>query len=383
MYGNYPSGFGHPTNFRILDVPLSARKLMWACHRYYAVEFHTWAPLPEDEDRLRFARILIEAPDGTTEDTVREAALAVRAVLANVQLHAIPIPDGRAGMALWIPFADAPQAELLRGWLHRLCGRIVAEHPKLVSVERYSRAQGRALLHVSSNARGRFSAMPYSLRGAPELPVCAPFDWSEIATIANGDITAANFCARLEAHGDLFAQQAAHLADQRFVDAQRRVMLAVPASDDPAQAHGHMVSAAIEILSDGRVRTAEQIFVEAMERKLIPPTATKKYVYTALIEFIARQIGHGRKPPFVQTPDRSFRINEPPDDWPDLTPQPQHAIDAKTQALIDRLSATAVGDDPTAFELAVCDAFAHLGFATTHLGGNKAADNRRLQPRQP
>ncbi|TAM74562.1 hypothetical protein EPN44_10840, partial [bacterium] len=255
VYGNYPAGFGHPTNFRILlDVPLSARKLLWACHRYYAVEFHTWAPLPDDENRLRFGRILIEAPEGTTQETVREAASAVRAALAGVQLQAIPILDGRAGMALWIPFADAPQAELLRGWLHQLCGRIVAEHPKLVSVERYSRAEGRALLHVSSNARGHFSAMPYSLRGAPDLPVCAPFDWSELATIANGDMTAANFAARLETHGDLFAQQCAQLADQRFTGAQPRVTLTAPASDDPAQAHGHMVNAAIEILSDGKVR---------------------------------------------------------------------------------------------------------------------------------
>ena len=33
VYGNYPSGFGQPTNFRILRVPLSARALLWACHR--------------------------------------------------------------------------------------------------------------------------------------------------------------------------------------------------------------------------------------------------------------------------------------------------------------------------------------------------------------
>ena len=374
IYGNYPSGFQQPAHYRILDVPLSERKILWACHRYYAVEFHTWAPLPGDEDRLRFARILIEAPKGTAQDTVREAAIAVRAALAEIQLDAIPLLNGGTGIALWVPFADAPLAQPLRTWLHQLCARVVAKHPRLVTTEPNSHADGRAHLQVSSNARGRFSAMPYSLRGEPDFPVCTPIDWSELATVANGSITAQTIAARLHARGDLFAQQAARLAGQRFADAQPRVTLAAPSSHDPAQAHGHMIAAAIEILGDGKVRSADEILTAALEHKLVPPNTTKKYVYAALIEYIARQIGHGRKPAIVQTPERRFRINEPPDDWPDLAPQPQHTVDAKTQALMDRLSATAVGDDPTAFELAVCDAFAHMGFATTHLGGNKAPD---------
>ncbi|TAM74552.1 hypothetical protein EPN44_10990 [bacterium] len=148
------------------------------------------------------------------------------------------------------------------------------------------------------------------------------------------------------------------------------------ANTAPWQARGHMITAAIDVLGDGKVRSADQILAAALERQLVPPATNKRYVYTALIEYITRQLGHGRKPAIVQTPDRRFRINEPPDDWPDLDPQAhaQPAIDAPTQALMDRLDATAAGSDPAAFELAVCDAFAHLGFAATHLGGDKAPD---------
>ncbi|MDE2573526.1 MAG: hypothetical protein KGM44_13510 [bacterium] len=375
VYGNYPSGFGHPAHFRVLGVPLSARALLWACHRYYAVEFHTWAPLPHDEDRLRFARILIEAPQGTTADTVCEAASAVRAALADAGVDAIPLLGGITGMALWVPFADAPHAEAARAWLHRLCGRVVAKQPRLVSTEPNSHADGRAHLHVSSNAPGRFSALPYSLRGTPSLPVCTPIEWKELATVHNGSVTAASFAERLAARGDVFAHQAQRLSHQRFAAAQERLIVAAPASA-PSQAHGHITTAAIQILGDGKVRSADEILAAALERQLVPPNTNKKYVYTALIEYIARQLGHGRKPAIVQTPDRRFRINEPPDDWPDLNPQAhaRRAVDAQTQSLIDRLDTTAAGDDPTAFELAVCDAFAHLGFAATHLGGNKAPD---------
>ena len=38
------------------------------------------------------------------------------------------------------------------------------------------------------------------------------------------------------------------------------------------------------------------------------------------------------------------------------------------------MHATGNGDDPTAYEVAVCDAFAALGFLSTHVGGKGAPD---------
>ncbi|HVA37289.1 MAG TPA: hypothetical protein VNJ51_06725 [Candidatus Dormibacteraeota bacterium] len=383
VYANFPAGLDHTRYFRVLGVPLSERKLVWTCHRYYAVEFHTWAPLPEDEDRLRFARILLEpqpatpAHPKTLEARIKEAALAVREALQTLGLDAIPLLDGTGGIALWVPFADAPHAAPLRAWLHRLAARVIAKHPALVSGEPNSHADGRVHLHVSSNAPGHYSAMPYSLRGARDLPVCTPIRWQELSEVHHGQFTADTIQQRLAAHGDVFAAEAARLAQQTFAAVQDAL---TPHAPTPAetltsvQPRGHIIAAAVQILEDGKVRTSDQILAEALRRKLVPAATTKKYVYSALIEYIARQIGHGRKPPLVQTADRRFRINEPPDDWPDLVPQSQPAIDAKTHALIERLETTAVGTDPAAFELAVCDAFAHLGFAATHIGGHKAPD---------
>lgn len=42
--------------------------------------------------------------------------------------------------------------------------------------------------------------------------------------------------------------------------------------------------------------------------------------------------------------------------------------------LCARLEQSSHGDDPTAFEQAVCDAFTAFGFAATHVGGNDAPD---------
>jgi hypothetical protein len=137
---------------------------------------------------------------------------------------------------------------------------------------------------------------------------------------------------------------------------------------------GHIITAAIDILGDGRARDAKEILQESLDRKLVPPNTTYHYVYTALIEYIARQLGRGRKPPILQDAQRRFRINEPLDDWPDLVPSPVPPGDPDAEALAQRLEATGGGDDPAAFEAVVCDAFARLGFLTQHLGGRAQPD---------
>ena len=272
-------------------------------------------------------------------------------------------------MALWIPLADAPHGAALRPWLHSVCDRAVAAEPKLFTTEPNTIDNGRIHLHVSSNARHRYSALPYSLRGALDLPVVAPVEWSEVGTFAQDAFTAATFSKRLADKGDVFAAELKRIGEQ----AMPRKRLSMPV-DLSAKPRGHIITAAIEILQDGRLRTAREILAEALARKLVPPNTSAKYVYSSLIEYIARSDGRGRKPPIVQDSERRFRINEPADDWPELVPYIEPAPDPGIEALIARLEVTSTGNDPAAFEIACCDAFSHLGFLTRHLGGEKEPD---------
>lgn len=370
VYEAFPKGLDAQGYYRITDVALSESKLLWCVHRYRAVEFHTWAPLPGDDERLRFARIIIEAA-GETFERVKLAALALRATLFESHIEAVPLVDGRDGIALWIPLAEAPQATVVRSWLHALCGGAVARHPDLLSMQANTIRDGRVHVHVSSNAARHFSALPYSLRGRTGLPVCTPIAWEELGTCAAVVATAQTIAQRLDTHGDLFAQALAPIADQTLPP--DRLMAAVSKGHTP-EPRGRIINAAIEILDDGKARTADEICAEAIARDLIPNTTLRKYVYSALIEYIARSMGRRRKPPIVQDAQRRFRINEPPDDWPDIVTQPEPPADPALAALCDRLETTAGGDDPAAFELAVCDAFARLGFLTQHLGGHGEAD---------
>ncbi|HEV7179878.1 MAG TPA: hypothetical protein VGN11_08400, partial [Candidatus Baltobacteraceae bacterium] len=306
-YANFPGGFSQPPYYHITGAPLSARKLLWCVHRFYAIEFHSWAPQKGDETRLRFARVLLERPAAVSDagappfrdDRMKEAALALRVTLVESHIEAIPLLDGRGGIALWIPLADAPAADTVRAWLHATAACAVARHPALLSAEPNTRDLQRVHIHVSSNARHRYSAMPYSLRGAEDLPVCTPIAWEELGEIPLVAATARTFAQRLNRCGDVFANQLALIAPQALPASTPGGVLAVSSGHTP-EPRGRIITAAIAILDDGIARSADDLCAEAIKRGLIPKTTLRKYVYSALIEYIARSMGRGRRPPIVQ-----------------------------------------------------------------------------------
>ncbi len=93
------------------------------------------------------------------------------------------------------PRATAPQQRTILAHYERVAPLIVANFPNVPLV---------------------FTYYPDGLgTGDPDLPMATPFDWTEIDTLRNGEITATNAPDRL-AKGDIFAALAAKLAHQRF-----------------------------------------------------------------------------------------------------------------------------------------------------------------------
>ena len=357
-------------------VALAENSVLWEAHRG-AIEFHGWAPVAGDPTLAAFARILLAPAGAASEAMVREAAAEISANLQERGVQSIPLADGLGGMALWIPFSDKPPYPPIRAWLHAIANEAERRNPTLFCAERPLAERGnRVHIAVESNAPGRFSALPYSLRGFDGLPMVTPITWGELETVVSGDVTAANFHERYAQRGDVFATVAAAIRQPSATiiasaDAPQ-VTLLVSTDIEP---HGRIISASIEILSDGRPRDADQLLAEGLRRGLMPKTTTRKYVYTALIEYIARARGHDRKPLIVQDPDRHFRINHEADDWPAPRSLPaQREPLANVDALTHRLRETAHGGEPEAFELAVCDAFTALGFVAHHVGGGTAPD---------
>ena len=351
-------------------VALSQRAMDWMLAHTSAVEFYGWGCTQSDPTRARFARILLEL-DPHNRQSLAHAALALREHLRAQKLQAIPVDAGGRGLALWIPLDGALHYDAVRAWLHAFCVIAVVTDPNRFTLEPNTIRSGRVHLHITSNAPGRYSALPYSLRGDADLPVCAPLTWDEIAA-GMSPITEQAFPQRLATLGDVFAAELARIGEQSLPGAP--TLAAAPKHARPIEPQGHTLRAVAAVLQDGKPRDVKQLLAEAVARGLLPPETKPKWIYTALLEYIVRTSGHGHKPFVVQDSDRRFRLNEPRDDWPSLEPPPTPPLDPSTQALIDRLAQTAHGDDPAAFELAVCDAFAHLGFVTTHVGGHDNTD---------
>ena len=116
-------------------------------------------------------------------------------------------------------------------------------------------------------------------------------------------------------------------AELAFVSELRTHGVAAWTTDDLVEMDGQLMSApspmldaAFSILADGKPRSAEEIFDEGVKRGLFDPAhQTRKYIYTALSQYIQRTLGRGNKPLFVEDPDRRFRLNRPVwNDWPDI-----------------------------------------------------------------
>ena len=218
VFADFPRGFHAPPRFRVTQLCLSTARIDWLVQREYAIEFHSWAPLPGEPERLRFGRILLEPPRAERGFAqMKEAALVMREQLRTAaDCDAIPLLDGTGGIALWLPLLDAPLATKVRARLQRLCARAAALHPRLLCSGALP-SEKRVRLDASTNAAGQYSPLPYSLRGTPALPVCTPVTWDELKSLRAPVVcTAESWPARFDACGDLFAAGAAALAQQRL-----------------------------------------------------------------------------------------------------------------------------------------------------------------------
>jgi DNA primase len=374
---SFPDGLGTKAYWHTKPLPLEPSVFAWCLDKLHAVEFHSWFPAPGAHDRCGHARIFLETAEPCHPELVeglREAARLTRAALRTHGLDAICMLDGTGGIALLVPFDDRPAYDDVRTWLHGFANALAAAHGSLFTTEPNTHGGSLVHIHVSHNAVRMFSALPYSARGLDGLPIALPIPWELLDTMPTASITVAAFPAHFAQYGDTLFNERRRIGEQKFT-----TKLVTPSSQSVtlSLSKGRStgpISAAMQILSDGVTRNADEILAEAVKHHLLAADYKPKYVYTALIEYIARANGNGRKPYIVQDENRNFRINEPLDDWPYLNPPPQRPPDPQAQALVDRLTATATGSSPAAFEVAVCDAFAHMGFLTNHVGGNKAPD---------
>jgi bifunctional non-homologous end joining protein LigD len=141
-------------------------------------------------------------------DSIVEAALLVRELLASVGLRGYPKTTGGDGMHVYVPLEPIYTYEQVRGLAGILAHLAVTREPNLFTTPRSveKRKKGRVYFDYLQIGAGKTIAAPYVVRAYDGAPVAAPLDWKEVKRgLQPTDFRIDNAIERFERTGDLFA----------------------------------------------------------------------------------------------------------------------------------------------------------------------------------
>ncbi|HWL13784.1 MAG TPA: DNA ligase D [Ureibacillus sp.] len=136
-----------------------------------------------------------------------EAALSMKAIFDNFNLHAFIKTSGGKGLQIYIPLPrDTFTFDETRIFTEFVCRFLVEQNPKWFTIERMKKNRGNRLyLDYVQHAEGKTIISPYSPRGNEHGLVATPLEWWEV----NSNLSPKLFpipaiLERLKSKGDLF-----------------------------------------------------------------------------------------------------------------------------------------------------------------------------------
>jgi bifunctional non-homologous end joining protein LigD len=113
---------------------------------------------------------------------VVEVAQAVKSVLDQLGLHAVPKTSGASGLHIVLPLGPRVPNESARTIAQLVATRVSEQYPKIATVTRSVGSRGRGVIYVDylQNIRGKTVAGVYSVRAQPRPTVSTPLAWSEV-----------------------------------------------------------------------------------------------------------------------------------------------------------------------------------------------------------
>ncbi len=158
-----------------------------ACVQMGTIEFHGWGSKVdkvEHPDRLVFD---LDPDVGLDFERVKEAALRLRALLADLGLETFPLLTGGKGIHVVAPLDQKAAWPKVKSFAERFSRAIAEAEPELFTANiRKAQRKGRIFLDWLRNQRGATAVMPYSARAREGAPVAAPIAWEELGDFASG-----------------------------------------------------------------------------------------------------------------------------------------------------------------------------------------------------
>jgi bifunctional non-homologous end joining protein LigD len=144
------------------------------------VTLHRWL---SRTDRLDWPDRLVFDLDPPTEDfpAVREAALALRELLDEIELPSTLMLTGSKGLHVIVPLDANTSFDASRDFAKDVAEVLAARHPdRLTTAVRKQSRGDRLYLDVQRNGYAQTAVAPWSVRPKPGAPVAAPITWDAL-----------------------------------------------------------------------------------------------------------------------------------------------------------------------------------------------------------
>jgi len=182
-----------------------ARSLLWLANQN-SITLHVWISRVPD---LWHPDICVFDLDPAEEqpDVLRDAALALRNLLGELELDSWVKTSGSKGFHIVVPLdGSADYGEV--GRFANAVGSMMVRHDPQHLTQEFSKTDrgGRILVDTGRNAFHATFAAPYAVRAKPGAPVSAPCTWKELeGGVGPQSFTLRGIAARIGRTGDLWA----------------------------------------------------------------------------------------------------------------------------------------------------------------------------------
>jgi DNA ligase D-like protein (predicted polymerase) len=196
----YPSGRRHLQ--LVIDEVASA---MWAV-QMNAITFHPWPVRTTNVDNPDELRIDLDPQPGRDFRDAVEAALALRAVMAEIGLTAWAKTSGNRGVHVYARIAPTHEFLDVRHGVIGIARELERRLPDLVTTSWWKEERGeRVFVDFNQACRDRTIASAYSPRPLPGAPVSTPVTWDELRGIDPKALTVRTVPGLLAERGDAWA----------------------------------------------------------------------------------------------------------------------------------------------------------------------------------
>ena len=158
------------------------------CVQMGTIEFHGWG---SRSDKLEYPdRLVFDLdPDvGLDFGKVKEAAVKLKALLADLGLETFPLLSGGKGLHVVAPLDQSADWPKVSDFAERFSRAIAEAEPEMFTANiRKVQRKGRIFLDWLRNQRGSTAVMPYSARAREGAPVSAPIAWEELDKYKGGN----------------------------------------------------------------------------------------------------------------------------------------------------------------------------------------------------